>query len=484
MSHGGILAFGPFRLDTKARRLTRDGTPVALGARQFDLLHILVAKAGHVISKDALIEVAWRDVAVTDNSLEQAISSLRRALGPSGGHAYIETQARRGYRFVGDVTRLETRETDEALDALLAPHRAWLEGRAALETLERDHILHARQVFEAVLSTVPDQASAHVGLANACAMQFEMTRVDEVPDTDALRRAAHHAREACRLDAEYGEGWATLGFVLDRTGEHTEALAALRRAVALEPDNWRHHVRLSYAGWGEERLREARRTLALLPGFPLAHLLAATVHVARQAFSEAERELVAGIAAENTQAIMQARFGGVALHWLLGLIYLARGDEARALAEFDRELSFEASGHLYARECSANTWYAIGAVRLRQRRLEDARAAFSRALERVPMHLMARAGLLAAGPHGGLAAGEGGDRLEGRISSVDAAICAAARLVATDHTFEAARLVDDALKEAVPGNSGWLLPVEPLLRLQPDANVWAATLARLRSRAA
>src|SRR6185369_6076651 len=111
------------------------------------------------------------------------------------GHPYIETHARRGYRFAAAVTRVDRRETDEALDALLAPHRAWIEGRAALETLERDQIVHARSVFEGVLSHVPHQASAHVGMANASAMQFEMTRSDPVPDSDALATALHHATE-------------------------------------------------------------------------------------------------------------------------------------------------------------------------------------------------------------------------------------------------------------------------------------------------
>ena len=57
---------------------------------------------------------------------------------------------------------------------------------------------------------------------------------------------------------------------LNRNKGHRFALAAMRRAVSLEPDNWRHYFRLSYVSWGEERLRAARRTLALLPGFPLA----------------------------------------------------------------------------------------------------------------------------------------------------------------------------------------------------------------------
>ena len=47
---------------------------------------MLVARAGQIISKDDLLEAGWKDVAVGDNSIEQAISSLRRLLGtPPGG---------------------------------------------------------------------------------------------------------------------------------------------------------------------------------------------------------------------------------------------------------------------------------------------------------------------------------------------------------------------------------------------------------------
>ena len=123
-------------------------------------------------------------------------------------------------------------------------------------------------VFEDALRSAPEYASAHVGLANACVMQFEMTRADPAPDVAALALAAHHAREACRLDPQSGEAWATLGFVLDRTGDRLDARAAATRAVTLEPDNWRHHFRLSYVSWGEERLRAAHQTLDAAAGFP------------------------------------------------------------------------------------------------------------------------------------------------------------------------------------------------------------------------
>ena len=472
-------SFGDFLVDAGARRVTRGGDVLPLPDRHIGVLLHLVMNAGALVSKDQLIESAWEGLAVTDNSLEQAISGLRRVLGDGpGGVPYIQTVPRQGYRFTGAVTRTTARASDDSLEALLAPHRAWIEGRAALETLETDQIVRARGVFEGVLRSAPDQASAHVGLANACIMQFEMTRADETPDTAALALAAQHAREACRLGPDYGEAWATLGFVLDRTGHHNDALAASRRAVTLEADNWRHHVRLAYVGWGEERLREARRALALLPGFPLAHWLCATVHVARHALDEAERELDAGIAGQSAQQTGPSRFSGVALHWLRGLVHLARGDERRALESLERELSFEASGHLYTRECCANTWYAIGALHARRHQRDEAAAAFRQALARVTKHPLASLAL-------GIMNAEGRGNASGvSAPSMEAAIGQAVYLVAAGDAASAARLLDHALAAAPPGNAGWVLPVEPLLNVSSAPDLWGPVLARLRSRAA
>jgi tetratricopeptide (TPR) repeat protein len=259
--------------------------------------------------------------------------------------------------------------------------------------------------------------------------------------------------------------------------------------VALEPDNWRHRIRLSYASWGEERLREARRTLALLPGFPLAHWLAASVHVARQALSEAERELTTGIAAQTHQSAGAARFTGIALHWLRGLIRYVGGDEAGALEDFERELSSETSGHLYGRECCANTWYAIGAVRLRRGERAEARQAFQEALTRLSVHPMALAGLAVLGAGDG-SRGEHASIASSRnhaLRSVEATIARAAVTiyVAGDSALpNSVDAVDHVLIAAPAGDAGWLIPVEPLLRVHQYADAWAPVLARLRTRAA
>ncbi len=462
-----VFVFDPFALDPARRRLTRAGEPIALSERQLDVLLRLVAQPGQVVAKDDLIAAAWKDVAVADNSLEQAISSLRRILGaPPAGATYIETVPRRGYRFGVAVERKTSRETDAGLEALLAPHRAFVEGRAALESLEAGQVAHALEVFRGAIASVPEYAAAHIGLANACLMRFEMTRADSTPDGAALAEAIDRAREACRLDPQSAEAWATLGFVLGRAGQQVDALAAATRAVRLESDSWRHHFRLANVAWGEERLRAAHRTLMLLPDFPLAHWLAATVYVARQVFDEAERELTAGLGSASARA----KFGAVALHWLRGLICLARGDERQALEEFERELASERAGHLYSRECCANTWYAIGVLKRRQNRMEEATAAFTCALERIATHPMALVAL-----NRGPAA---------NADPINLLMARAGALVLSGAHDEAAHLVTTALSTAPPGNAGWLLPVEPLLHVSAQPGVWATALAHLRHRAA
>lgn len=480
-----VYTFGPFTLDSGLRRLTRDEVRVPIGDRHARVLACLLAQAGAVVSKDALVTAAWNEVAVTDNSLEQAVSALRRLLGRDpGGHAWIETVPRQGYRFAGSVSQSVPAAPD-AIDALLAPHRAFIEGRAALESLDRHQILRARGVFERAVTQAPELAPAHVGLANACALQFEMTRADREPDAAPLAVAEHHARVACGLDPGYGEAWATLGFVLERTGRHVDALAAARRAVSLEPDNWRHHLRLASIGWGEERLRAARRTLSLLPGCALAHWLAATVLVARQTLDDAERELRAGLAAQTSISFAHAPFGGVGLHWLLGLVRLVAGDEAEAVLEFERELDLEQKGHLYARECCANAWYAMGVQRLRQRRWFEAADAFKQAQARVALHPMARAGLTAL-----VAAGVGPtDAVEAPLSEPAGAsrpefvLAAAGARVASGDVAAAVALVGRELEASPPGSAFWLLPVEPLLGVASNPAAWAAPLAQLRARA-
>ena len=110
MSHQSkrIYEFGHYRLDGAERLLLRDGNPIPLQPKVFDLLLALVDAHGHLLEKDELLKTVWPDTLVEEANLASNISLLRKALGEGeNGHRYIETVPKRGYRFVAQVRAAE-----------------------------------------------------------------------------------------------------------------------------------------------------------------------------------------------------------------------------------------------------------------------------------------------------------------------------------------------------------------------------------------
>lgn len=100
-----VYEIGPFRLDPEAGALTQAGLPMPLGARGVAVLTALVKTPNEYVRKADIFDVAWPGVVVEENSLAAQISAIRRVLARApGGERWIETLARRGYRFVGPVT--------------------------------------------------------------------------------------------------------------------------------------------------------------------------------------------------------------------------------------------------------------------------------------------------------------------------------------------------------------------------------------------
>jgi TolB-like protein/Tfp pilus assembly protein PilF len=99
-----IYEFGPLHLDTKEQTLLRDGQIISLTPKAYDTLLALVQEAGHTLGKDYLLEKVWHGTYVTEATLAQNVSTLRKILGERpGGGLYIETVPKRGYRFVGPM---------------------------------------------------------------------------------------------------------------------------------------------------------------------------------------------------------------------------------------------------------------------------------------------------------------------------------------------------------------------------------------------
>src|SRR5262245_46296627 len=96
--------FGDYCIDLKDRELKRNGEPIPLTLKGFDLLLTLIENRGRIIEKDALLDAVWPDSFIAQNNLVQQISILRRALGDSrDAPHYIETISKRGYRFIAEV---------------------------------------------------------------------------------------------------------------------------------------------------------------------------------------------------------------------------------------------------------------------------------------------------------------------------------------------------------------------------------------------
>lgn len=81
--------------------LWRGDALVEVAPRALDVLVALVERAGDVVTKEELLQRVWPDTFVEEANLSVNVSALRKALGTGeGGHAYIQTIPRRGYRFV------------------------------------------------------------------------------------------------------------------------------------------------------------------------------------------------------------------------------------------------------------------------------------------------------------------------------------------------------------------------------------------------
>lgn len=100
----GTYRFGPFTVETAAYRLLKGDAVVPVSPKVIDLLLYLVARPSVLVSKEELFKALWPDVAVTDNALTQAVSELRQSLGDDPSNpTYVQTVARRGYRFIAPV---------------------------------------------------------------------------------------------------------------------------------------------------------------------------------------------------------------------------------------------------------------------------------------------------------------------------------------------------------------------------------------------
>jgi len=390
-------------------------------------------------------------------------------------------------------SRAHTARETPSLEAYRAYTEAWLH----LETLDLRHIPEAIAGFERAITIDPGYALAFTGLASAQLAAYEITRSDTTPAAGLLNDAIRHARQAVALDDALAEAHATLALVLVSAWQTAEAMAVARRAVALEPTNWRHFFRLGHAAWGDERIRAANSTLVLYPDFAFAYFQMAMVHVARGHLREAETVLRQGAAVQDRQMARGDRYPALGLHWLLALVRLAQGDADEAIKELRCEEQRADPHRLYGREYEMSAIHARGACLLHLRRFADAIECFEQSLALYPEYAQSHIGLVIAHrAHRALRAGGSTERAEAIAKKlpaivqalsvsrpVEAALVESQILAMEGRPQEAGAVLCTLLDTAPPGFAGWTMPIEPFLLQLQGTDAFTNARRRLAERA-
>jgi DNA-binding response OmpR family regulator len=99
-----VCRFGPCEVDLRARTVRRDGRPVTLTAKEFQLLAHFVERPGRALTRDAILDAVWgRSVFVTPRSIDRCVATLRAKVEPDPRRpAFIQTVREIGYRFEPD----------------------------------------------------------------------------------------------------------------------------------------------------------------------------------------------------------------------------------------------------------------------------------------------------------------------------------------------------------------------------------------------
>lgn len=115
------LAFGPFVVDLRRRKLIRHNKEVVVGDRVFRVLEELVLRPGQVVTKDELLQKVWPETDVYEWALTQAVHHFREALKDNPRHpVFVQTVPRIGYRFVAEVHEPENIKPKRNRSHLLA----------------------------------------------------------------------------------------------------------------------------------------------------------------------------------------------------------------------------------------------------------------------------------------------------------------------------------------------------------------------------
>jgi DNA-binding winged helix-turn-helix (wHTH) protein/tetratricopeptide (TPR) repeat protein len=415
-----IFRFGSFELDPLRGELRRDGAVVKLAPQPFRALHLLVSRAGTLVTRDELRAALWDDGSFVDFNagLNFCIGQVRTAIDdPAAASRLLVSVPRRGYKFVAPVTRVPRRATEPAAIpsrpeprgrspwaiagaaavaasvATVALLRAsapappaepppaanrdaaverFARGNLALADAGPQELLSRVDYFTQAIAADAGFADAHAGLADA-RITIGNYRVQSPQASYAAARSA--ATRAVQIAPGSAAAHAALGMsLLYLDWDWRAARTHLERAVQLDDASARAHQwysrYLSASGDARGAVYHARRAVTLAPGsasartdLGLAHFYAGDFKEAIDACAEAARMLPQFVPAQRCAADAAAEAGdaALALRWMTTFAPQAAADlrDATAhegLAGFWRQRVTRLETGMTDADCDRRAW--------------------------------------------------------------------------------------------------------------------------------
>jgi non-specific serine/threonine protein kinase len=326
-------------------------------------------------------------IRITANFVEVATGAVQRTVKVDGRIDDIfELQDKIVYELTqglnvalqgSEVAEIEKQET-RSVEA----YESYARGMMNLRQATRESMDRAIAAFEDATRHDPDYAIAWAALGGAYGLKGTFMSMP-----DMVHKAIELERRALAIDPELADAHMWLGSSLLNLGRVDEAIAEIREAIRLEPDNGQAHQALARALWigrGDfaAAIPEFERSIELNPEAGYSYLQVSLLLAWEGQYARAEEFSRRAVDLQEQYISGNAGLQIVGGHSRLGYVYYLQGRYADALKEYERELAFmNSSDHALRERTNIELGVRVGAAYHRQGQTEDAARHFDRAIK-------------------------------------------------------------------------------------------------------